>query len=130
ARGVGDVAVLHLAKERTRSGYTLALVMVVMAVAIAIRATNTSYTASLDRQIAHELGSDVMVSSASTFPPRSVADIQRVPGVALVAPFAIAQSRLLLGQGRSEYAQARFIDPRRQFEAGEGFLWRDGNAAV
>src|SRR6185369_566020 len=31
ARGVGDIAVLHLTKERSRSAYTLALVMVVMA---------------------------------------------------------------------------------------------------
>ena len=35
ARGVGDIAVLHLAKERSRSAYTLALIMVVMAMLFA-----------------------------------------------------------------------------------------------
>jgi putative ABC transport system permease protein len=127
AKGVGDVAVLHLAKERTRSGYTLALVMVVMAVAIAIRATNDSYSASLDGQIEHEFRADFVIGSASTFPPGFSQQVERIQGVDVVAPFAIARSKLVFGS-KSEPAQARFIDPERQWATG-GFTWRDGSEA-
>ncbi len=127
AKGVGNVAVLHLAKERTRSGYTLALVMVVMAAAIAIRATHDSYGASLDRQIERELRADFVLGSASTFPPGFSQQVQSVPGVDVVTPFAIARSELLMGS-KSEPAQARFIDPARHWETGE-FVWREGGLA-
>jgi putative ABC transport system permease protein len=128
AKGVGDIAVLHLAKERTRSGYTLALVMIVMAVAIAIRATNDSYSASLDRQIEREFRADFAIGSASTFPPGFMKQVERIEGVDVVAPYAVARTKLGFGS-KAELTQARFIDPDRQWATGE-FAWRDGGKAV
>ena len=126
ARGVGDVAVLHLAKERTRSGYTLALVMVVMATAIVVGAANESFTRSINDQITREFGADLRVEAASTFPPGFAAELERIEGVSVVTPFAIGESKILSSERKEQLAQVRFIDPNRHFETGS-FAWRDGD---
>jgi putative ABC transport system permease protein len=128
ARGVGEVAVLHLAKERTRSGYTLALVMVVMATAVAIGAANDSFSKSLNDQNTVEFGADLQIVSASTFPPGFEAEVQSIDGVSVTSPFAIGLSRILNSSAEPELAQVRFIDPARHFGVGD-FVWRDGSRA-
>ena len=42
ARGTGSIAVMHLVKERSRSAYTLALVMVVLAMLITVAGANAA----------------------------------------------------------------------------------------
>ena len=59
SRGVGHVAVLHLAKERTRSAYTLALVMMVLSLGLATAAARHSFTTALSRQLDATLGFDL-----------------------------------------------------------------------
>lgn len=129
ARGVGDVAVLHLAKERTRSGYTLALVMVVMATAIATGAANDSFSRSLNDQVTREFRADLRVEASSTFPPGFESKVADIDGVSVVSPFAIGMSRLISASGKEELAQVRFIDPKRHFATGS-FAWSDGDEAA
>src|SRR5207247_2132186 len=61
ARGIGDVSVLHLVKERSRSAYTLALIMVVMAMIFSIGGLYTTLLNELNRGIDREFGADIQI---------------------------------------------------------------------
>ena len=82
----GRVAVQHLVAERTRSANTLALVMLVMAMTVAILAIYSSFTTSLDRQLRVTLGDALSVEAAGTFDDEFVAALDDVDGVAATTP--------------------------------------------
>src|SRR5205823_8473325 len=69
ARGVGAVAVMHLVKERSRSAYTLALVMVVLAMVFTIGASNVSMQRSLGHVLDRQFGADLEVSKSGALTP-------------------------------------------------------------
>ncbi|MGH9197717.1 MAG: FtsX-like permease family protein, partial [Acidimicrobiia bacterium] len=114
ARGVGRIAVLHLARERTRSAYTLALVMIVMALILATAATNTSFRISFDRLLDDQFGADFELRSASTFTEDFRSRLEALPGVESTTPVWIGASRLIKGDGE-EKVLVSFIDPDSYF---------------
>ncbi|MEX2394824.1 MAG: FtsX-like permease family protein, partial [Actinomycetota bacterium] len=126
ARGVGDVAVLHLSKERTRSGYTLALVMVVMATVIALSATSRSFKTSMDKQISHEFAADLSLQSPSTLPPGFEEKVAAIDGVDYVGPVAFGWTKLAKPGRDEESALVRFFDPDERAIASR-VLWSDGD---
>ncbi len=125
--GGGDVAVLHLAKERTRSAYTLALVMVAIALAFAAGITRTSFIESFDESLDRNYGRDFDVVAPDTFAPGFTQQVAAVEGVGVASPqnFAIAQLRTAQGD---EDVQMRMIDPQ-SYPGLAGFDWRDGTYA-
>jgi hypothetical protein len=86
ARGVGDVAVLHLAKERSRSAYTLALVMVVMAMLFATGGLYLSVRAGIGEIIDRQFGADVFVQSRTPDDGSLGKKLAAQPGVDKVTP--------------------------------------------
>src|SRR5204862_2073589 len=68
APGLGAVAVGHLVKERRRSAYTLALVMIVLAMILAMGSMQTSLLRALDRGARIRYGTDVNVFASSSMP--------------------------------------------------------------
>lgn len=123
-RGVGRVAVLHLVTERARSAYTLALVMVVMAMTIATATGYTSFAGSLTHQLDVELGHDLQLTAASTFPPGFLDAVRREPGVAAATARAFTTAGLHNGD-TVEPVYVRAIDPATYFDTGS-YLFVDG----
>ncbi len=126
SRGVGRVAVEHLVAERTRSAYTLALVMLVMAMALASAAIYASFTSSIDRQLDAEYAGGLSLYAASTFPASMAAEVARQPGVAAVTGRGDGTSALLGGPRRD--VMITTLDPRTFFDVG-GFRFREGGPA-
>lgn len=114
SRGVGRIAVLHLARERTRSAYTLALVMIVMALILATAATDSSFRASFDRLLGEQFGADFELRAASTFTDDFRERLEAIPGVESTTPVSIGLSRLLTSGGE-ERVLLSFVDPASYF---------------
>lgn len=124
SRGVGRVAVEHLVAERTRSAHTLALVMLVMAMAISCSAIYTSFANSIDRQLDAEFGGGLTLFAASTFPDEMAADVARQSGVAAVTARGSGTSAILSNGSRRDVI-VRTLDPDTFFGV-SGFRFGEG----
>jgi putative ABC transport system permease protein len=124
----GRVAVQHLVAERTRSAYTLALVMLVMTMAVVILSIHSSFTSSLDRQLRATLGEALAVEAASSFDEDFTAAVAEVDGVAAVTPGRSATSSYVDRDGATIDVFIAAIDPATYFEVG-GLLFTDGDEA-
>jgi putative ABC transport system permease protein len=124
APGGGDVAVLHLVKERTRSAYTLGLVMVAMALAVAAATARTSFVVSMDKEIDRVFGADFRLTAASAFPGDFASRVAAVPGVDVVATQTFARGRLQTSAGE-EFMQVRVVDPA--YLEMSNLLWTSGD---
>jgi len=126
SRGVGRVAVEHLVAERSRSAYTLALVMLVMAMAIAGAAIHVSFTTSIDRQNDAEFAGGLTLFAASTFPDAMLEEVARQPGVAAVTPRGNGTSAVV-GPGPRRDVIIRTLDPDTFFDVSR-FRFETGDA--
>ena len=128
AHGVGDIAVLHLVKERSRSAYTLALIMVVMGMLFATGGMFLSISNSVDELIDRQFGSDLFVGSNSPLDDGVADDLRGVEGVAAVSPVAFGTTRILTGAetDQGDEVFVRVIDPESYFDM-SSFLWDDGD---
>lgn len=124
SRGVGRVAVEHLVAERTRSAHTLALVMLVMAMAISSAAIYASFTRSIDRQLDAEFAGGLTLFAASTFPDAMAAEVAEQPGVAAVTTRGNGTSAIL-GEGPRRDVIIRTLDPDTFFDV-SGFRFGAG----
>jgi putative ABC transport system permease protein len=129
APGVGDIAVLHLSKERSRSAYTLALVMVVMAMLFATGGLYLSIRGGIGQIIDRQFGADIFVQPRVPDDGQLAARLSRVPGVG-----AITALREGFGTGIDKHNKQqdffiRTIEPQSYF-AVESFFWKDGSDAV
>ncbi len=59
--GLGEVAVMHVQRERSRSAYTMALVMLVLAAMLALGTANRSLVNILDEWMDKRFGADLLV---------------------------------------------------------------------
>lgn len=128
SKGVGEIAVFHLVKERSRSAYTLALIMVVMAMIFAIGGLSASMGQALDRTLDTQFGSDFNIENPGAFGDAFERDLRAVPGVGLVAPIRFGFTKLIDeddAAGRDVFV--RIVDPASYF-AVEGFLVKNGSA--
>lgn len=128
SRGAGRVAVQHLVAERTRSAYTLALVMLVMAMAVSISAIYLSFTTSLERQLTTQFGDDLHLTAASTFEPGFVDALADVPGVDRLTTGSSATASFTTESGTESGTEDIYIgsiDPDTYFDVAS-FPFTDG----
>jgi putative ABC transport system permease protein len=91
ARGVGEIAVMHLVKERSRSAYTLALVMVVFSMTIAIGTANLSMSRTVDDEIDRQIGGAIQVGAPGALQPGVENELAGIDGVDRIAPVWFGQ---------------------------------------
>lgn len=126
--GGGRIAVQHLVAERTRSAYTLALIMVVMSMAVAITAIFLSFNRSLERQLTEQFGDDLQITAASTLPQPFLDELEAVEGVDGVTARARSSASLITAQG-TEDIRIQAIDPTTYFDVAS-YPFSDGDAAT
>ena len=128
AAAVGEVAVMHLVKERSRSAFTLALVMIVMALAIMLGAAVQSARGALSHQIDAQFGADLRVFG--TFDANRQAQVAKVAGVRAMTTLSFGSSSHLLADHPELRAYVEVIDPRTYFDvSGFAFVEGDGQRA-
>lgn len=130
SRGGGDIAVLHLVKERSRSAYTLALIMVVMAMIFANGGVEASLSKGIDSVLDKIYGADLVVEGRGVrFDPAVEAEIAGITGVGSVTALRDASTFLTREPGGKPIQTLVFVvDPRTYFEV-EGFDLREGSEA-
>jgi len=126
APGVGDIAVLHLAKERSRSAYTLALVMVVMAMLFSTGGLFLSVRAGIGQIVDRQFGADIFIQPQAPDDGTMAAKLVREPGVDRITAirFGIATTRDKNGKPLAIFV--RTIDPASYFPV-SSFFWKDGS---
>jgi putative ABC transport system permease protein len=122
---VGMMSLSHLAHERKRSGYTVALVASVLAMVIAIGVVYSSMRATFDRQVDAQFGADLQLTATTTFGPEFVPELMRVRGVRGVSTTSDGSTRV---SGSGQRVDLTSIDPETYF-AVSGFPWAEGDAA-
>lgn len=127
SRGVGDVAVAHLAKERSRSAYTLALIMVVLASIFAIGAANASMANTLDDVVEDQFGSDLQIGAPSHFPAEFAEELDGVDGIRARTELRFGFTQLV-DDGDPAQVFMVAVDPDTYFEV-SSFPWVDGDDA-
>lgn len=116
APGTGDIAVRHLGRERTRSAFTLALVMVALAVSLSVAATNESMAANLDRVLDRQAGA-IQVFAPGAIDDAAASELAAVPGVGTISPVRFGSVDLASARGGSATTTfIQIIDPATYFE--------------
>lgn len=124
--GLGNVAVMHLVRERTRSAYTLGLVMVVLAMILTLGAAHASLGAVVNRWVDTRFGAELIVYGED-FPPDAQTHVQRIEGVRAVTPVTFDRVRVVRPNvGRVQNLVV--VDPSTFFQVA-GFPWADGDDA-
>ncbi|MBA3652935.1 MAG: FtsX-like permease family protein [Actinobacteria bacterium] len=125
ARGVGAIAVMHLVKERSRSAYTLALVMVVLAMILAVGTSNASMAHTVDKVIERQAGGAVQVGAPGALDPAVERELTAIDGVKATTPMRFGQLDVV-ETGAPPRQFFTMIDPATYFSVGS-FPWVDGN---
>ena len=118
ARGGGDIAVLHLVKERSRSAYTLALIMVVMAMIFANGAVEASISGGVGKLLDRVYGADMIVHANEVrFTPEVEGELRSIPQVKQVASVAFSSTFIKRKpKGKEGPTFVLLIDPRTYFQ--------------
>jgi putative ABC transport system permease protein len=128
ARGVGDIAVLHLAKERSRSAYTLALIMIVMAMLFATGGLYLSLRSGINQIVDRQFGADMFVQPRTPDDGTVGARLTKVPGVAEVTPLRFGFGTGVDTKGKTQNFFIRTIDPSSYF-AVSSYFWKAGQGS-
>jgi putative ABC transport system permease protein len=128
ARGVGEVAVLHLAKERSRSAYTLALIMVVMGMLFATGGMFLSVRGAISDLVSTQFGADLFVGSRTPDDGRVGRMLAAREDVEVVSPVRFGIATTTDEQGDKEEIFVNTIEPASYFKV-SSFSWKDGNDA-
>lgn len=134
APGPGAIAARHLDRERSRSAYTLALVMVVLAAVLAVGASNLALGSSLDTILERQAGA-IQVSAPGAVDDAALAAIGGVPGVEVVSPVRYGNTDLVVpstdagGEPARSSSFLQIIDPATYFEV-SSFPYTTGDDAT
>ncbi len=126
ARGVGDIAVLHLTKERSRSAYTLALVMVVMAMLFATGGMFLSVRAGINELVESQFGADLFVESRGPDDGSLQGYLEARDDIGIVSPTRFGIASTTDPEGEKEEVFVNTIEPGSYF-AVSSFYWKDGD---
>lgn len=121
--GAGEVAVMHLVRERSRSAYTLGLVMVVLAMMLALAATNGSLARSVEDWVDKRFGADLFAYNQG-IRPKTQEQVAKVTGVESVASMTFGRVRMT--QPTLKSMNLILIDPDSFFDVA-GFPWAEGS---
>ncbi|HVL81177.1 MAG TPA: FtsX-like permease family protein [Actinomycetota bacterium] len=124
--GVGEIAVLHLVKERSRSAYTLGLIMVVMAMLLAVGGVNASVTNAIAGVVDRQFGADLRIGAPGPVDPTVEERLRGVAGVGAVSAVRFGRVRAV---GHEERALLTVVDPQTYFSV-SSFSWADGDDAA
>ncbi|HEV2369274.1 MAG TPA: FtsX-like permease family protein, partial [Acidimicrobiales bacterium] len=112
----GRAAVMHLTKERSRSAYTLALVMIVAAMTVSTAAAIRTVRQTAQTQLLHNYAPDIRVfAGGGGFDAQALTTIKAIPGVSrtsLVGLGAYGSFLPAFPQGKAQFV---FIDPASYF---------------
>lgn len=128
APGVGDIAVLHLVRERSRSAYTLGLIMVVMAMLFSLGGLYLSIIGTVDDLIDRQLGGDAFVEADAPMPPGVRDELAARDDVEDVSPLAFGQANVLDGDQETTLF-IQMAEPDAWFRI-SGFLFVEGSDAT
>lgn len=128
SRGVGEIAVLHLAKERSRSAYTLALVMVVMAMLFATGGLFLTVRNGVDEIIDRQFGADLFIESQTELPDGFGATLAERPDIERTSPIWFGSTQVYGTDGEPDDAFVRILDPQSYFHV-TSYFWKDGDDA-
>jgi putative ABC transport system permease protein len=122
-RALPRFAFARLGSESKRTGYTVALVMLVLALVMGVATTRASLDRSMRRMLEVQFGSDLQVRAQGTLPQSSVDDVERIVGVRRVAPLWLGR----VTETEQDYAMNLIvIDPASFFDVA-GYVWIDGD---
>ncbi len=127
AKGVGAIAVMHLVKERSRSAYTLALVMVVLAMILAIATSNVSMSRTIDTVVERQSGGTIQVGAPGALDPAVEQELAAIEGVQ--ATTALRFGLLDIDEEGAVDGGDQFftvLDPASYFDIAS-FPWVQGN---
>jgi putative ABC transport system permease protein len=124
-QGTGSIAVMHLVKERSRSAYTLGLVMVVLAMLITVAGVNAAMSNTLTRVIERQGGDSLQVVAPGAFEPDVGDRLAAIDGVRAVTPIRFGLTDRVTDDG-SVRVDVALIDPATYFDVA-GFAWVDGD---
>ncbi len=127
APGVGAIAVMHLVKERSRSAYTLALLMVVLAMTFSIGTSNVSMARTIDRAIERQAGGAIQVGVPGALDPGIEAELKAFDGVKATSPLLFGLIDIV-DEGASADQFFTMIDPATYFDIAS-FPWVNGDDA-
>jgi putative ABC transport system permease protein len=125
--GISGVAINHVVTERRRSGRTLGLITVVLALILTVGALYVSVVRTDDRLVATEERADLTLTAPATLPPDFVTAVRRLPGVALVTTRTESLAKVQGPHGEVD-AVVGLIDPADYFDV-NGLVWAHGNTA-
>ncbi len=128
ARGVGDIAVLHLSKERSRSAYTLALIMIVMAMLFGTGGLFLSLRSGIAEIVDRQFGADMLVQPQVPDDGTVGARLSNVPGVGHVTPIRFGFGTGIDTKGKTQEFFIRTIDPSSYF-AVSSYFWKSGSGS-
>ena len=94
APGLGDIGVMHLVKERSRSAYTLALVMVVLALVLAAGSIHRSYRAAQDLGLRRAFPADMAVYGGQRLDATFTSRVGATPGVQSVTELRFGETNV------------------------------------
>ncbi|MBV9254631.1 MAG: ABC transporter permease, partial [Actinobacteria bacterium] len=127
APGLGDIGVMHLVKERTRSAYTLALVMIVLSLVLAIGGVHRSYRATQEQSLARALPADLAVTGGQRVDAAYVQRVATTPGVRAVTELRFGDAQVLDQHGPHVFLTV--IDPSTFFDV-QPVPWSEGSDAA
>ncbi|MEY2425449.1 MAG: putative transport system permease protein [Actinomycetota bacterium] len=127
ARGVGEIAVMHLVKQRSRSAYTLALVMIVLAMILAIGTSNVSMSRTIDKVIERQAGGSIQVGAPGALDPVVENELQAIDGVAATTALRFGVVDIAEKDAQSSLFFT-VLDPATYFDIAS-FPWVDGDDA-
>jgi putative ABC transport system permease protein len=122
--GLGDAAVKHLVRERSRSAYTLGLVMAVLGMVLALGAVQTSILGAMHDAFRIRYGADVTVWAWNGMAPEVADALRAAPGVDASTVYRSGDASIVAP--REERAELSIIEPS-SFFALQGFPWADGD---
>jgi ABC-type lipoprotein release transport system permease subunit len=124
--GLSTVSVMHITRERNRSSYTLALVMLILAAILTLATTNRSLHTVADAWLDKRFGADLYLygPEITSKVERKIADVRGVAGVTSV-DFG---TRVAIVSPRRAVQNLVLIDPPSFFRIA-GFPWSEGDDA-
>lgn len=126
ARGNGEVAVRHLLREQSRSGYTLGLLLVVFAVIIILGGLDRGLVRGFGEAVERQLGADLVIRSPfGVVAPEVEGKVQERPGVRAVSTERLAWTNV---SGAETDVRVAVVDPEGYFNVAS-FLWAEGTEA-
>lgn len=126
ANGVGQVAVMHLVREPSRSAYTVGLIMVVLAMMLAVSSTHLSLGASIEDWVDKRFGAD-LIAYRPGIPAKAEKVVRQTRGVAAATSMTFGPQIRMTSPEERAY-NLILIDPDAFFDLA-GFPWADGDDA-